>query len=112
MNDRNKRRSYFVPEKYQPSEVVRNWAMDEFNIDEKEVGRQLMLMRDHEFRRPYSDWDRVFRNWIRKADEIQSLKRERKPRQPDILSETDRKAEHEKWLADMKRLGVKVDGQA
>lgn len=31
----------------------------------KDVGRELERFRDHEFPRPYTDWDATFRNWLR-----------------------------------------------
>jgi hypothetical protein len=67
-----------------------------------------MLMRDHEFRRPYSDWNRVFRNWMRKAEDIQSLKRERTmPRQLE-LSPDQRAEDQRKFEEQMKKWGVKT----
>ena len=110
MNDRSKRRSYFCPDKYQPDDSLIEWATSEFTVTRKEVARQLMLMRDHEFRRPYSDWSRVFRNWLRKADDIQTFKRERKPfttAAPEQTSE-DRAEEQRKFEEQMKKWKVKI----
>lgn len=110
MEDRKKRRSYLCPEKYQPDDALIQWAVSEFNITSKEVARQLVLMHDHEFLRPYSDWNRVFRNWMRKAEEIQTLRRERKPfttAAPEQTSE-NRAEEQRKFEEQMKKWGVKV----
>ena len=96
----------FVPDNFTPREVDIKWAMKEYNIDSKEVTRQFELMRDHEFRRSYSDFNRVFRNWIRKADEIQTLRREHKPRVVEELTDEQRQQDIEKFNEEMKRFKV------
>jgi len=50
-------------------------------------------MRDHEFRRNYTDWNRVFRNWMRKADQINTLNKEHLYQQPLEMSKEERQAE-------------------
>jgi hypothetical protein len=94
------KRSYFVPESWYPSDSLIQWAMDEFKVHSGEAFRQARLMHDHEFRRPYSCWDRVFRNWMRKAEELGTLRRERKLRQPEELSEDQRQADILKFKND------------
>ena len=87
--------SKFPPNDFRPSIPNLNWAMKEFNITADEARRQSGLMVDHEFLRHYTDWQRVFKNWIRKADEIQTLRREHKPRQPEVIT-NEMKAEDQR----------------
>lgn len=98
-------RHYFVPKTWNPKPTDIEWAMKTFRIDRKEFDRQVELLRDHEFRRPYSCWDRVCRNWMRKAEEIQSLRKERVKREEEALDPAKVQAD---WERDMERLGVKV----
>ena len=83
----------FVPEKWQPRPKDINWAIENFRINYGEVKRQIELMRDHEFRRSYTDFNRVFRNWIRKADEINTLNKEHIYQQPLEMSKEERQRE-------------------
>ena len=98
----------FCPDKFKPKQTDIEWAKKEFNVSEKEVNRQLALMRDHEFRRNYSDWNRVFRNWLRKAEDMQSFKREHKHRTIEQLSDEDRKTDAQKAWEQMKKYGAKT----
>jgi len=77
--------------------------MAEFNIDAKEARRQADLMVDHEFLRSYTDWQRVYRNWMRKADEIQTLRRERKPREPEVITDDMRAEDQRKFDEQIER---------
>jgi hypothetical protein len=97
----------FVPKNWIVREKDILWAIEEFKVTRQEVLRQIELMRDHEFKRSYTCFDRVFRNWMRKAEEIEALKRERKPREaPGELTVEERAADIKKWEEDMKRLRV------
>ncbi len=87
--------SKFPPDDFRPSIPNLNWAMKEFNITADEARRQSELMADHEFMRPYTDWQRVWRNWMRKAEEIQTLRRERKPWKPEVVTD-EMKAEDQR----------------
>ena len=58
----------FCPEKFEPRPKDVEWAKFAFKITDDEAKRQLELLRDREFRRNYTDWNRVYRNWMRKAD--------------------------------------------
>ena len=62
-------KSCFTPDNWSPSARSREWALSE-GFTEQQIKSEMEKMKDHEFRRPYSDWDRVFRNWLRKAVEI------------------------------------------
>ena len=59
----------FVPDTWSPNSRSMDFCAEK-GLDKKQIAQELEKMRDHEFRRPYSDWDRVFRNWIRKAIEL------------------------------------------
>ena len=91
----------FIPESFNPKSSDIDWAIKTFNVSKQEVLRQLDLMRDHEFRRSYTDFNRVFRNWMRKADEIGTFKREHEPRRPEEVTDEDRKHDAEKAVAQM-----------
>lgn len=101
--------SKFVPESWKPKDKDIAWAIEQFKVEKKEVLRQTDLMRDHEFRRSYTDWNRVFRNWMRKCDEIGTFRREVR-RKPDEYTEDMRQEDVEKWRENMERLGVSVVG--
>jgi hypothetical protein len=100
---------HFAPDDFTVSLPNQEWAMKEFKIDRHEVFRQTELMIDHEFKRNYTDWQRVFRNWMRKAEEIGTLKREFKHRNPHIVSDEQKKKDAELATEFMERL-AKRDG--
>ena len=99
----------FVPEKWSVREQDIKWAMQEFNITKEEVGRQVTIMRDHEFKRSYTDWNRVFRNWMRKAEDINTLHRDRYS-QPDQITAEEREQDNIKAWAELNRLKAMRDG--
>ena len=99
----------FVPEKWSVREQDITWAMQEFNIAREEVGRQVTIMRDHEFKRSYTDWNRVFRNWMRKAEDINTLHRDRYS-QPDQITAEEREQDNIKAWAELNRLKAMRDG--
>jgi hypothetical protein len=94
----------FVPDNFTPRHEDIEWAKEEFRIDGKEVLRQFELMKDYEFKRNYTDWNRVFRNWIRKADELQLLRRERQYRKVQELTPEERAIDKEKAEENLERL--------
>ena len=94
----------FVPNNFKPRQKDIDWAMSEFNISRKEVDRQLELMIDHEFRRSYTDWNRVYRNWFRSAERFEQLRRERKAYKAEEYTEEDRKADAAKSWAVLNKL--------
>jgi hypothetical protein len=96
----------FVPDNFTPRPKDIQWAIKEFDIDSKEVTRQFELMRDYEFKRNYTDYNRVFRNWMRKADELQLLRREHKYKTQHELTEEERQQDIEKFKEQMKRFKV------
>jgi len=98
----------FLPEKFKVRPKDREWAKREFKITDEEVNRQLELLSDYEFKRSYTDWNRVFRNWIRKSDELQQLRRPRVygSNVKEVLTPEERAEDQRKWEEDMKRLRV------
>lgn len=101
----------FVPQDWVPKEKDIQWGIETFNVEKKEVLRQLELMRDHEFRRSYTDWNRVFRNWLRKCEELETFRRQHR-RQPEQVTEDMLQEDRKRWEEDMRRLGVSVVGNA
>jgi hypothetical protein len=94
----------FVPTAFILTDELRTWAREKYRVTDEEICRQFEMMRDHEFRRDYTCWQRVFRNWMRKADELSLLKRDRKLRTPTELTEDERVEEILKWQRDLERL--------
>lgn len=62
----------FCPENYKPNQRTIEFAKSK-GLSDKQIAVELEKMMDHEFRRGYTDWNRVFRNWVRKAIEIGSV---------------------------------------
>ena len=99
--------SKFAPNDFRPSIPNLNWAMKEFNITADEARRQGELMVDHEFLRSYTDWQRVWRNWMRKAEEIQSLRRERKAWKPEVITDEMNREAQRSFDAQVERFANK-----
>ena len=99
----------FVPEKWQPRPKDIHWAIENFRINDGEVKRQIELMRDHEFKRSYTDWNRVFRNWMRKAEDINTLHRDRSYTQPDQITAEEREQDNIKAWAELNKLKAMRD---
>ena len=99
----------FVPVKWSVRDKDLKWAMKEFNITKEEVGRQVTIMRDHEFKRSYTDWNRVFRNWMRKAEDINTLHRDRSYTQPDQITAEEREQDNIKAWAELNKLKAMRD---
>ena len=96
--------SRFCPNNFKPNPKNISWAVEKFKIDVKEVEGQVELMIDHEFKRSYTDWQKVFRNWMRTADKHNLLKRERVPRTVEVLSEEQRVEDARKGWETLNRL--------
>ena len=89
--------SKFAPDNFKPSEKNILWAMDKYKISRDEVQNQVEQLLDHEFKRSYTEWQRVFRNWIRTADKHGLLTKEHVYKtvetvSPEQKAEDDRKA--------------------
>lgn len=66
---KRKRGSKFAPADWNPKpETVAKMAKQCPGVD---LGAALAQLRDHEFPRAYTDWDRVYCNWIRKSAQFQ-----------------------------------------
>ena len=103
----------FAPENFKPTEANQEWAKTKFGISSEEVSNQTEQFIDYEFKRSYTDWQRCWRNWIRKADQLGMLKRDRA--QPvDMLAalhkaadgDEQRQEDLKKWREDMRRFKV------
>ena len=93
----------FVPENWTPREADIALVMTRHNITRQEADRQLEELRDYEFKRHYTDFNRVYRNWFRAADKYDLLKREHKLRLVEEPTEEQLQKDREDWAADMKR---------
>ena len=78
--------------------------MDKFRIDRDEVDNQVDQMRDHEFKRGYTDWNRVLRNWFRTADKHHLLTRKITYRGPELVTDNDRDQDSKKAWEEMEKL--------
>ena len=100
----------FVPNNFKPRQSDIDWAIKEFDISREEVFRHLdgdrdvKGLRDHEFPRPYTDWNRVFKNWLKKAYQLGHMRRERKAYKAEEYTEEDRKADAAKSWAVLNKL--------
>ncbi len=90
----------FVPNNFTPRQSDIEWACKEFNVSEKEVMRQFELMKDHEFRRHYTDWNKVLRNWMRTAEKLDGFVRER-TWHPEIVTDEEREEDARKSITEM-----------
>ena len=96
----------FVPDDFIPTVKNQRWARITFCIDHDEVERQTEMFIDHEFKRSYTDWQKCWRNWIRKADEIQTMRRPHIPKTPEELSEEQKSIDAEAGWATLNRFKV------
>lgn len=61
-------RSRRVPKDFRVTEEMRAWAKEACpNVD---IDRETECFRDHEFRDPHSDWNAVWRQWMRRSPEF------------------------------------------
>ncbi len=62
---RRRRASRIAPQDFEVTQDLRAWAQAEFpGVD---IDAETEKFRDHEFRDAHADWERTWRNWIRKA---------------------------------------------
>lgn len=64
---KRERASRRVPSEFVVTDELRAWAAK--NAPTVDIDRQTALMRDFEFRRPYTDWPAVWRRWMARAGE-------------------------------------------
>lgn len=67
------KRTRKMPADYQLSVEMLEWI--KVKVPDITVALELEMIRDHEFRTPYSDWDAVCRNWFRKAQRTAETRR-------------------------------------
>lgn len=97
---------WFCPDDFEPSEKSRTFAKQKGLTDEQ-ITDQVESMRDWEFTKKRTDWDRVFRNWIRQGIDwgrITLMSQPRKYRQPEECTDEQRKADEAKAWAELNRL--------
>jgi uncharacterized protein YdaU (DUF1376 family) len=85
-NTLSKRGSRFVPEEFQITAALMEWARKErpdLNLDV-----EVEKFRDYEFARAYTDWERVFKNWIRNAKGQSFQKAAQKSFKPDLVGQS------------------------
>lgn len=70
---RKSKRTSKMPADYQLSAEMLEWI--KVKVPDINAGLELEMIRDHEFRTPYSDWDAVCRNWFRKAQRTTETRR-------------------------------------
>ena len=87
------KRSYFAPDDFDVTPERLQWAMETFGITTAEVERQTDEWHDHEYKRAYSDWNRAWKRWFRQADKYGTLRRERKLRVVEAITEDQRQAD-------------------
>ena len=88
--------SKFAPDNFKPSEKNILWAIETFNVSRDEVQNQVDQLLDHEFKRSYTEWQRVFRNWMRTANKHGLLLKERVYYKEEVISDEQKKLEAEK----------------
>jgi len=96
--------SKIPPDDFEPTVKNMNWALNEFNITQSEVDRQTELFMEHEFTRHYTHWHLCWRRWMRKADELNLLKRPHIPRTPEQLTEEQIEEDRRKGWEQINRL--------
>ena len=96
--------SRFFPDNFKPTDVNIKWAIEKFKISRSEVDDQIEQMLDHEFKRSYTDWHRVYRNWFRTADKHNLLKREHVYRTPDVQTSEEKEISDQKGRENLDRL--------
>jgi hypothetical protein len=57
------------PSDFEVTPALKAWAKKQ-GISDRDVRWQTEVFMDHEFKRSYTHWDRVWRNWMRKCIEI------------------------------------------
>lgn len=65
----------FVPFDFELTPELKKWAKNE-GISDRDVRFQTEIFLDHEFKRSYTKWDRVWKNWMRKAIQIGQIQLE------------------------------------
>ena len=62
VNNRSKP-TRLVPDTFELTDELIAWTRDK--APNLSVIEEIEIFKDHEFKRPYTDWSRVWRNWVR-----------------------------------------------
>ena len=86
-------KSHFVPNDFIVTDHLKSWAKTTFNINDKEVDRQVIRWRLCEYKRAYSDWARAYQRWFYQADKYGELRRDYQVRMVEELTAGQREAD-------------------
>lgn len=76
-------KSIFAPDDFEVSDEMREWARSKnLNVD---IDYQTDLFINHEFRRPYTDWVRCWRNWLLRAGKYDKPIQHQTSRAPEFI---------------------------
>ena len=97
----------FVPDSWELTDKLRDYARQK-GLGDKQIEDQEEAFRLCQFPRDILCWDRAWQRWIRNAIEWGKVVPHKEPtyRQPQALTDDERKREQAKWEADMRRLKV------
>lgn len=95
--------SWFCPEEFEPDTKSMTFARSK-GLTDHQIQEQVEAMKDYEFRRRRTEWQRVFRNWIRQGISWGNIVPVRRRRMPQEVSEEQRKADEAKAWAELNRL--------
>ena len=91
---------WFVPDSFTLSEKSIDFAM-KYGLSKEMIADQLEAMQDCEFKQNYRDWDRVFRNWIRRGIKWGNITPPSKPRTVETVTDEQYKSDADKAVAQM-----------
>ena len=91
---------WFVPDSFELNEKSIDFAM-KHGLSKEMVSDQFEAMQDCEFKQNYRDWDRVFRNWIRRGIKWGDITPPRKPRSVEVITDEQYKSDADKAVAQM-----------
>ena len=94
-------KSHFVPNDFIVTDHLKSWAKTTFNISDKEVDRQVIQWRLHEYKRAYSDWAKACQRWFYQADKYGELRRDYKLRTVEELTAEEQKRDAASAIAQM-----------
>ena len=91
---------WFCPEDFTLSDKSVDFAK-KHGLNDQTIEDQFEAMQDQEFNRNYSDWDRVFRNWIRRGIKWGHIVSPWEPRVVEEVTDDQRQADNDKAVAQM-----------
>ena len=72
------RGSRFAPKDFHPTDDMKEFARDLF-LTETQITEETATFRDHEYKNPLTDWNKAWRNWIRKSIQFRLEREEPNP---------------------------------